>query len=69
MRCVIHVEDMAADTLFDQFGATTDSAKQHDLMKQVDMNFATAFLCCAAAVRLETSKVTTVIARFILPPR
>jgi peptide/nickel transport system substrate-binding protein len=24
------------DTLFDQFGATTDSAKQHDLMKQVE---------------------------------
>jgi peptide/nickel transport system substrate-binding protein len=26
----------AADTLFDQFGATTDSAKQHDLIKQVE---------------------------------
>jgi peptide/nickel transport system substrate-binding protein len=26
----------AADTLFDQFGATTDEAKQHDLMKQVE---------------------------------
>ena len=25
----------AVDTLFDQFGATTDSAKQHDLIKQV----------------------------------
>jgi peptide/nickel transport system substrate-binding protein len=25
----------AADTLFDQFGATTDSGKQHDLIKQV----------------------------------
>ncbi len=26
----------AADTLFDQFGATTDTAKQHDLIKQVE---------------------------------
>jgi peptide/nickel transport system substrate-binding protein len=26
----------AADTLFDQFGATTDPAKQHDLMKQIE---------------------------------
>jgi len=26
----------AVDTLFDQFGATTDSAKQHDLIKQVE---------------------------------
>jgi peptide/nickel transport system substrate-binding protein len=26
----------AADTLFDQFGATTDSGKQHDLIKQVE---------------------------------
>jgi peptide/nickel transport system substrate-binding protein len=26
----------AVDTLFDQFGATTDSAKQHDLMKQIE---------------------------------
>lgn len=26
----------AVDALFDQFGATTDSAKQHDLMKQVE---------------------------------
>jgi peptide/nickel transport system substrate-binding protein len=26
----------AADALFDQFGATTDSAKQHDLIKQVE---------------------------------
>jgi peptide/nickel transport system substrate-binding protein len=26
----------AADTLFDQFAATTDSAKQHDLIKQVE---------------------------------
>ena len=26
----------AVDTLFDQFGATTDAAKQHDLIKQVE---------------------------------
>jgi len=26
----------SVDTLFDQFGATTDSAKQHDLIKQVE---------------------------------
>ena len=26
----------AVDSLFDQFGATTDSAKQHDLMKQIE---------------------------------
>jgi peptide/nickel transport system substrate-binding protein len=26
----------APDTLFDQFGATTDSGKQHDLIKQVE---------------------------------
>ncbi|HYS98637.1 MAG TPA: ABC transporter substrate-binding protein, partial [Candidatus Dormibacteraeota bacterium] len=26
----------ALDTLFDQYGATTDPAKQHDLIKQVE---------------------------------